>query len=738
MADISKLSRLINGAQRNVDLLSNTLLTQNVKIGGAVNYMTFDVSAVAGARTITMPNASVDLGDMLSKTLASGYIYVGNGSGVAAAVLPVGDVTIDNAGNTAIGANKVVTSMINADAVDKTKINADVAGLGLVQAVGGELDVNVDGSTLEIASDTVRVKDLGITGGKIANLTIDDGKISTTAAIAFSKMAALTLDRVLISSGAGVVTVSAVTSTTLTYLDATSSIQTQLDARLKLDGTNTMTGDLNMGGNKVFNVGAPTAAGDAATKAYVDANIAGLDIQPDVIQYVDSGAFDPGATPTLGDRYILDTATPHANFGTITGFGQGDIVEYDGVEFVVDKDVSAHPAGGLLTWSTNDATFYNWSGTAWSAFGGLSGITAGIGLVKTGNVLDVKLGAGIVELPSDEVGIDVLTAGGLFLTIDGSTSSTATAAQLSIKLDGSTLSRSATGLKVADGGIAATQLATDAVETLKIKDLNVTTAKLANDAVDKTKINADIAGLGLSQAVGGELDVNVDNSTLEINSDILRIKALGVGTSHIAADAVTAAKIQIGQNINLRGRNAADTADVDILKINSSDRVEMASFFKTPASAPLADYDVVNKKYVDDKTPQALLKTFTIGENLGANTTYALRMSVNGETEGSLYKADLDASVADKWHVVALITTDGSGISAGASAVCTMIGEIASSVTFAAADIGQPVYLGASGVVTTVASTTAGYAVFKLGMVSATGVGTSKILISNMQLMGIA
>lgn len=77
-----------------------------------------------------------------------------------------------------------------------------LAGDGLV-ANGGTLDVNVDGSTIEINADTLRVKDLGITNAKIA-ANVDAVKLST-----------------------GVVS-----NTEFDYLNGvTSAIQTQLDAK---------------------------------------------------------------------------------------------------------------------------------------------------------------------------------------------------------------------------------------------------------------------------------------------------------------------------------------------------------------------------------------------------------------------------------------------------------------------------------------------------------------------------
>ena len=69
---------------------------------------------------------------------------------------------------------------------------------------------------------------------------------------------------------------STLTYTELGYVDGvTSSIQTQLDAKLPLAG-GTMAGGIAMGTNKVSGMGDPTAAQDAATKAYVDSQVPGL------------------------------------------------------------------------------------------------------------------------------------------------------------------------------------------------------------------------------------------------------------------------------------------------------------------------------------------------------------------------------------------------------------------------------------------------------------------------------
>lgn len=73
------------------------------------------------------------------------------------------------------------------------------------------------------------------------------------------------------------------------------------------------------------------------------------------------------------------------------------------------------------------------------------------------------------------------------------------------------------------------------------------------------------AGNGLAKT-GNTLDVNVDNTTIEINSDILRVKDLGISTAKIANDAVTYAKMQnISAQYRILGRITAAAGDTEEL-----------------------------------------------------------------------------------------------------------------------------------------------------------------------------
>lgn len=116
---------------------------------------------------------------------------------------------------------------------------------------------------------------------------------------------------------------------------------------------------------------------------------------------------------------------------------------------------------------------------------------------------------------------------------------------LSVNTDGSTIETSADALRVKDAGITAAKLATDSVTTAKILALNVTSAKINDLAVTTGKINdaavtadklaAAVAGNGLAGGAGTALSVNVDDSTIELNTDALRVKDAGITSAKLAA-----------------------------------------------------------------------------------------------------------------------------------------------------------------------------------------------------------
>lgn len=66
----------------------------------------------------------------------------------------------------------------------------------------------------------------------------------------------------------------------------------------------------------------------------------------------------------------------------------------------------------------------------------------------------------------------------------------------------------------------------------------------------------------------------------------------------LAANAVDDTKIRLSNNANLRARNNANSADIDIVKVDTSDRILFASIPQY-SGTPSAANDIANKAYVD-------------------------------------------------------------------------------------------------------------------------------------------
>lgn len=420
-----------------------------------------------------------------------------------------------------------------------------------------------------------------------------------------------------------------------------------------------MTGNLDMGTNTILNLADPTAGTDAANKQYVDSVAAGLDpkqssqvatdgdLDTETGQtwtYTDNGGVgdtlesDTASTTTLdgvllsdGDRVLVKDQTDQTQNGIYvasnTGAGTETLLtraadfdgtptnEVSGGNFTFVESGTTYGGTGWLVEGTGDLTL-NTDNIVWIQFSGGGAITAGVGLSQTGTVVDVNLGAGIVELPSDEVGIDLYDAANsaLILTNDGTTRSTATGDQLYLLLANNSLTQDASGLTVAastftgDSGSDTTVLPGETMNFLGGTGLSSTVAANGSDvdvtfdaavATDAGSQGAGTLGVaeffsddfvvtsgfvelnptGVQESIsltfspisGSDVVLTGSSDTLNIDSDTLTVTGDGVDTIDIDLNAVLSDLNDVGAGAVAGGGGERTTPD------SLSDRISIVS-----------------------------------------------------------------------------------------------------------------------------------------------------------------
>lgn len=317
--------------------------------------------------------------------------------------------------------------------------------------------------------------------------------------------------------------------------------------QVKLNGINDTHIDFGTGANQVsaadipiLDAGAFLTATDVEgalqeLMAEVDANSAHATSDGSSHTFIDQDV-TIGSSPTFNGVNItglvagavdsVHFATRKASVGTIPKDTPVYITGWDGVNNVVlveaadAASAATMPAVGIAeTAITNAADAFvtasgTLSGVNTSAFspGDDLYIASGGGLTTTKPV-----GTNLIQKMAEVV--EAAVSGSLVLFGAGRTNDLPNIPQNNIWLGNASGVPTATpltslaglGLESSGGTLAVNvddvtvEVVTDNVQ---IKDLGVSTAKIANDAVDKTKIAADVAGKGIAQAVGGELDVD--------------------------------------------------------------------------------------------------------------------------------------------------------------------------------------------------------------------------------------
>lgn len=477
MADISKLSRLFNGVQRNVDISSNTLVTQSIKVGGSVS------------------------NTELTKTILDNLVTLQGGGDAGALHTHDGRYFTE----TELGS---ATASSGSDLIgdDNTYSNFTPSAATVKGALAG-----IDSALATAGSKEFLDSEFRVTGSADA-----------------TKKVAIEVD--------GLTTA---TTRTITMPDANVNL-TDVNNAVLVGGSRAFTADQSMGGFKLTNVATPVSSTDAANKAYVDAVKQGLDIKDSVRALSTSNVALTGtAQPTLtidgvslanSDRVLLVGQTTGSENGIYVVGGIGS--NYT-LTRATDADSSAEVTTGMFTFvsegtanadsgwvlTTNDPITLDTTALSFTQFSGAGQITAGAGLTKTGNTIDVAAADSSITVNADSIQVKLDPAGAI--TLDGGSagiqvnleatdpSLQISSNELGVKFDAAgALSKGASGVKANVDG-STIEIATNA---LQLKDAGVTAAKLASGVADQTTITGgagsalavQYAPRGVKSAVAGE------------------------------------------------------------------------------------------------------------------------------------------------------------------------------------------------------------------------------------------
>lgn len=329
---------------------------------------------------------------------------------------------------TATGPGSVAASLVATSNATLTTLSALTTATSLV-SVGTITTGTWSATKIDIAH-----------GGTNSTTALNNNRVMQSSGGAIVEAAAITGSRALASDTNGIPVASATTATELGYVSGvTSAIQTQLDSKLNLSG-GTLTGALVLAGDA-------TTALNPVSKQQFDAAVLGLDVKQEVIAVAISNIILVGEQTidgvlTSASRVLLTGQTLPANNGIyVTAVGAWTRS--------TDFNTWSEIPGALIPVGNQGTTYKN---TLWLSTVGPTGV------IGTNSITFNQI-----------AGPGTYTTDGQSIVLTGN--------QFSLLINGTTLSQSASGLKVAAGGITNTEV--NAAAAIAVSKLAAITANRA-------------------------------------------------------------------------------------------------------------------------------------------------------------------------------------------------------------------------------------------------------------------